>query len=34
MNFRVRDRARGTLTVVNSSVGVWKKLERNGEIRG
>ena len=28
MNFRVRDRARGTLTVVNSSVGVWKKLER------
>ena len=28
MHFRVRDRARGTLTVVNSSVGVWKKLER------
>src|SRR5437870_5197584 len=28
MNFRVRDRARDTLTVVNSSVGVWKKLER------
>src|SRR5439155_17415678 len=28
MNFRVRDRARGTLTVVNGSVGVWKKLER------
>jgi hypothetical protein len=29
-NFRVRDRSAGTLTAVNSSVGVWKKLERIG----
>src|SRR5439155_22907938 len=27
-NFASRDRAAGTLTVLNSSVGVWKKLER------
>ena len=27
-NFAVRDRAAGTLTAVNSSVGVWKKLDR------
>src|SRR5437016_2685279 len=27
-NFAVRDRAAGTLTSLNSSVGVWKKLER------
>ena len=27
-NFALRDRSAGTLTVLNSSVGVWKKLER------
>jgi hypothetical protein len=27
-NFAVRDRAAGTVTAVNSSVGVWRKLER------
>ena len=27
-NFAVRDRAAGTLTAVNSSVGVWRKLDR------
>ena len=27
-NFAVRDRAAGTVTSVNSSVGVWKKLDR------
>lgn len=27
-NFAVRDREAGTLTAVNSSVGVWKKLDR------
>ena len=27
-NFGLRDRAAGTVTAVNSSVGVWKKLER------
>ena len=27
-NFAVRDRARGTITAVNSSVGVWRKLDR------
>jgi hypothetical protein len=27
-NFALRDRERGTLTAVNSSVGVWRKLER------
>ena len=27
-NFAVRDRAAGTITAVNSSVGVWTKLER------
>src|SRR3954468_9648554 len=27
-NFAVRDREAGTLTAVNSSVGVWRKLDR------
>src|SRR5438552_17970314 len=27
-NLALRDRSAGTLTVLNSSVGVWKKLER------
>lgn len=27
-NFAVRDRAAGTITAINSSVGVWRKLER------
>src|SRR3954471_12510700 len=27
-NFAVRDRAAGTLTAVNTSVGVWRKRER------
>src|SRR4051812_38197329 len=27
-NFGIRDRASGTVTAVNSSVGVWKKLDR------
>src|SRR2546428_13847998 len=32
-NFAVRDRSAGTLTALNSSVGVWKKLARGyGEI--
>src|SRR5918999_5476397 len=27
-NFGLRDRAAGTLTAVNTSIGIWKKLER------